>query len=234
VSIKFAIQFAILAAGAAVVSIAIASDPFIRVLFAWIGVAFAIVAAAYASGKPQLLMKRQSGSQSLGAWLVLWPYLLLTRFTFWLYRITRQRSVAYAEAFPGLWFSRRLTRSEAKQSGARWQSVLDLAAEFPRAPVHADAYLSIPMLDGGVPSADQLNAATEWIERQLTQGPVVVHCALGHGRSGCVVLSWLLLHGHVSDVNSGTHRLRMLRAGFGMSQAQSARVTQFVSGRAGA
>jgi protein-tyrosine phosphatase len=229
VSVKFAIQFGAMAIGAAVVSLLIASDLFIRALFAWAAVAFAVVAAAYASNKPRLLMKRQDGSQPIRAWLVLWPYLLLTHFSFWLYRVTHARTVPYAEVVPGLWFSRRLTPSEARDAGVHWAGVLDLAAEFSRASVTTETYHSLPMLDGGVPTEAQMNEATEWVGNQLKQGPVLIHCALGHGRTGCVVLAWMLSQGHVRDVDSGVQRLRALRSGFGLSASQAESITQLTA-----
>jgi protein-tyrosine phosphatase len=217
-----------MALGTVVLAIVVVPNIWIRVVLLWMALAFLIVAVAYATGRPQLLMKRSDGSQPIRAWILFWPYFLLTHFSFWLFRITHMHSVSFAEVLPGLWFSRRLTASEAIQSGIGWTNVLDLAAEFPRAGVDAEMYFS---LDGDFPTDSQLHDATEWISQRLEHGPVLIHCALGHGRTGCVVLAWLLVNGHAQDLNSGIEKLRALRSGFGVSKKQAASITRFIATR---
>ncbi len=212
-----------MALGAAFIAVAVAANAPTRILLAWTSVSFAIVATAYWSNGPRLLLKRNNGSQPLWSWLALGPHFLLTRISFGLYRLAHPRNPACAEVSPGLSFSRRPTRSEATHIAVQWSGVLDLAAEFPRASIDSDHYLSLPLLDGAVPTSGQLQQALAWIDNKLETGPVLVHCALGHGRTGCVVLAWLLVHHRVSDIDAGIERLRALRSGFGLSKAQSER-----------
>ena len=223
-SAKYALQFGLMSVAAVAAAVASPGGAEWSVLLGWVAVAFGAVAIAYGSGRPQMLMKRADGSQPVVAWVVLGPYFLLARLSLGLYRLTHRRGRAVAEVSPGLWFSRRLTGREARAAGVRWAGVLDLAAEFPRAPVEAGGYRSMPLLDGAVPGESQLREAADWIEGQLPRGPVLVHCALGHGRTGSVVIAWLLLHGGESTVEAGVGRLRTLRDGFGLSAGQLRRV----------
>jgi protein-tyrosine phosphatase len=195
---------------------------YVGLLGGWTAIAFGWVATAYALDRPGLLMKRADGSQPLWLWLVLGPYLALVRFSFWLYCRLTWRRLPVAEIVPGLWFARRLGREEASNAGAPWVSLLDLAAEFPRPAVVVQHYRSLPLLDGAIPTDEQLEQAAGWISQQLPAGPVLVHCAFGHGRTGLTVLHWLLQNNHVTDVAAGVERLKQLRPGFDLSRSQAA------------
>jgi protein-tyrosine phosphatase len=87
------------------------------------------------------------------------------------------------------------------------------------------------MLDGAVPSEAQVRDAVAWIDEQGKSGNVLVHCALGHGRTGSVVVAWLLLHGHVADAKAGVAHLVARRSTFGMSKAQAAFVERLTANR---
>ena len=54
-------------------------------------------------------------------------------------------------------------------------------------------YLNVPVLDHSVPTRSQLNQAINWIHHQIQKNnKVVVHCALGRGRSVFVMAAYLL------------------------------------------
>jgi protein-tyrosine phosphatase len=233
VSTKYAIQFGLLSIAAAYA--ALCAVPLLagRVVLLWVSCAFAVVAVAYALGRSRLLMKRDDGSQPMVAWLIFWPYFLLARISFQLYRLTNSHKVPFAEVAPGIWFGRRLTSAEIRNASVKWTAFLDLAAELPRiAPADAE-YRSLPMLDGAAPFPEQLRDVVAWIDQAMKRGPILVHCALGHGRTGTVVVAWLLLHGHVPDVTSGIRHLATRRSTFGMSKAQAEALHRFAESQSG-
>jgi protein-tyrosine phosphatase len=215
VSTNYAIQFGLLSIAALVGAVFGVTVLAVRIVLGWAAVSLALE-------RPRLLMKRDDGSQPVLAWLILWPYFLLARLSLLLYRLSHRGDVAVAEVLPGVWFARRLTAREMRELGVTWSAILDLAAEFPRVASNGTAYRALHMLDGAVPPEAQLRDAVAWIDEQARRGNVLVHCALGHGRTGSVILAWLLLHGHVPDVKTGVAHLRARRNTFGMSRAQAA------------
>jgi protein-tyrosine phosphatase len=65
---------------------------------------------------------------------------------------------------------------------------------------------------------------------------VYVHCALGHNRTGTVVLAYLLAAGKVSDVREGLTYMRTLRPGVSLQRPQRRVLERFAEqlpGRAG-
>ena len=173
---------------------------------------FALVAAAYGGAGPRLLLKQASGRRSLLGWLLFAPYLALSELTFGLHRLL-SREPAYVQVAPNVFFGRRLSDREHRSAG--WSSILDLAGEFSAArTVRArPGYRSLPVLDGAAPTEGDLHGAAAFLADAASSGPVYVHCALGHGRSACVVIAYLLSIGAVSTVAEGCERLRALRPG---------------------
>jgi protein-tyrosine phosphatase len=225
--VKYAIQFGLMSVAVVLVAIFSATTLLAQVMLIWIAISLAIVAAAYALDWPQLFMKRRDGSQPLLAWLLFWPYFSLARVSLLGYRWWNRKEMVAAEASPGLWFARRPTKREMRNWQGRWSAVLDLAAEFPRVAPAGVAYLSVPMLDGAAPPEAQVMQAVGWVREQLKGGNVLVHCALGHGRTGSVVLTFLLMEGHVAEAEAGVAQLRSLRGTFGMSDAQKAAAVRY-------
>lgn len=228
---KYAIQFGLLAVVALLAAVFGVTALAGQVILIWVAVAFTVVAVAYGLRRPRLLMKRDDGSQPVIAWIVLWPYFLLARLSFLLYRVLNRDKAAVAEVLPGVWFARRLTTREMRESDVTWSAVLDLTAELPRVASNGAVYRALPMLDGVVPSETQIRDAVEWIDEQAQRGNVLVHCALGHGRTGSVVVAWLLLRGHVPDVKAGVAHLLARRGTFEMSKAQVSFVERLAADR---
>lgn len=64
------------------------------------------------------------------------------------------------------------------------------------------SYLNIPVLDHSVPTHSQLNQAINWIHHHIKEDRrVVVHCALGRGRSVFVMAAYLLSQDKNADVH---------------------------------
>jgi hypothetical protein len=184
---------------------------------------FGLLAAAYAGVGPRLLLKRATGRRAGVGWVLFAPYFLLNAATFGLYR-RLSREPASVQVAPNLFFGRRLTPREAEAAG--WASVLDLAGEFPASRA-VERYRSLPVLDATAPTEDELRSAAAWLAEAVGSGPVYVHCALGHGRSACVVIAYLLSVGAVGTVAEGERRLRSLRPGVRLHPPQRRLLRQF-------
>jgi hypothetical protein len=180
---------------------------------------FLLLATAYAGAGPGLLLKQASGRQSVWGWVLFGPYLMLNGALFGLYRLI-SREPAYAPVAPNVFFGRRLSAREC--NGVPWVSVLDLAAEFGEVPPlrGLPGYRSLPVLDATAPTEEQLHSAVDWVRKAAAVGPVYIHCALGHGRSACVVVAYLLTAGEVHSVAEGMRRVRSLRSGSRLNRAQ--------------
>ena len=89
--------------------------------------------------------------------------------------------------------------------------MVDLTAEFaePRSVRNGRTYLCLPMLDAAAPEAAALQRAVlsvvDW------DGPVYVHCALGHGRSAMLVMAVLLETGRAASVAEAERMVRAVR-----------------------
>jgi protein-tyrosine phosphatase len=60
----------------------------------------------------------------------------------------------------------------------------------------------------------------DWLDKALLEAPVYVHCALGHGRTGTIVIAYLLTRGLEKDVDCALNRLRRSRPGLDINRAQ--------------
>jgi protein-tyrosine phosphatase len=198
----------------------------VAAVFYYAALSFALVALAYAGAGPTLLLKRPTGRRSLLGYLLLAPYFLLSDLSFQIYKLLSNEP-AFVEVAPNLFFGRRLSAAEAKVN--KWLSVLDLAVEFSevRALRSLSGYHSLPVLDATAPSEEQLRAAVLWLTKQVQSGPVYTHCALGHGRSVCVVIAYLLSSGQVRTISEGEKQVRSLRPGARLHQIQRRRLAVF-------
>lgn len=182
-----------LAAAAPVVPLAAVSG-WAAVVPGYLAFSFFLFAIANLGAGPGLLGKRPDGRRAWWAWVLFAPFFLLGELSFLLYRLTSRRPL-YSPVLPNLCLGRRMTRKEASEANhPRWSAVLDLTAEFPENAVYRGLaqYRCIPTLDGTSLTLEELESAVGWLREQTGRGPVLVHCALGHGRSGMVVAAYLL------------------------------------------
>jgi protein-tyrosine phosphatase len=75
-------------------------------------------------------------------------------------------------------------------------AAIDLCAELPG---WAGAR-AFPMLDLVAPPPERLAAAAAAIEQARPDGPVLVYCALGYGRSAAAVAAWLVATGRATSL----------------------------------
>jgi hypothetical protein len=192
------------------------------------GVSFLLLAVAYASVGSRLLLKRSDGTLSSFSWLLYAPYFLLNAFTFNLYRVL-SREPAFVEVAPNLFLGRRLSSRESQKAGFR--RILDLACEFAESQVLRSqaGYCSLPVLDTEAPTELELRSAVAWIADAVKTEAVYVHCALGHGRSACVVIAYLLATNVVKTVSEGQQFLRKSRPGVRLHASQRDALRSFES-----
>jgi hypothetical protein len=193
--------------------------------------AFLLVALFYGFSSSKCFLKGSNGRLPGITWLALLPYLCLSYLSFWLYRLATKEP-PYAEVAPNVFFGRRLSFSEGlklRQLGC--VGVLDLAVEFGevRTLRSLPHYFSLPVLDATAPSDGQLRRAVKWMKEKVKNGPVYVHCALGHGRSATVVIAFLMATGELSSVKEGLKRLKSLRSGVRLSDQQFQSLNRFNS-----
>ena len=224
---KHSLTFLVLAIGC-VVSAHAASEIAggFGVAFLYAAFSFSLLAVAYAGVGPGLLMKQPSGRRSVWGWILFGPYIVLNHIAFGFYRRFSRES-ASVQVVPNVFFGRRLLARECV--AGEWVGILDLAAEFDEVrPLRELAgYRSMPVLDATAPTEAQLRSAIEWIANAVASGPITVHCALGHGRSACVVIAYLLSVGEVATVEDGEQRLRSLRPGVKLNSMQRQRLRTF-------
>ncbi len=200
--------------------------PVARVFTAWAAVAFFLVAMAYLLQWPALFGKRKRGNLSPLSIFVLFPFLALQ----WLAHHGQRllsREDAYNSIYNGLILGRRLTSAE--QRGVQVAAVLDLTAEWSECrPYRELSYLCLPMLDKTVASDELMERGIAFICEKLRDGPVYVHCAQGHGRSGCMVAAVLVVLGVAPTPEAALEIVRLNRPGAKPSRAQAEGLADFL------
>lgn len=190
---------------------------------------FGLVTLAYAARDPRIWAKQPEGRLEPVRAAVMWPAHLLNEGIFRVMRLTTS-SRPFDEITPGLFLGRRLAGAEGELQ--RFRAVLDLTAEFtePAALRGAEQYRCLPVLDHTPPTPEQLQRALEFIEAHRQGGPVLVHCAAGHGRSALVLAAWLLHTGQATDPDAAMARLRQSRPNVALNAEQRAALDAFAAG----
>jgi hypothetical protein len=86
------------------------------------------------------------------------------------------------------------------ERGTHWSAVVDITNELPRLS-DCPRYLNIPSWDGTPPTADQIQAAVQFIKE--SRGQTLVHCAHGKGRSVTVVVAFLIASKIAKSIDEG-------------------------------
>jgi rhodanese-related sulfurtransferase len=156
----------------------------------WPSFSLSMVAAAYWTGDPAWLSKRNG---SIAFWM--WPYTLCA----WINsRLWTRGQAPWQHLADDVWIGR------APSSGAPFATIVDLTAELP---VRAQHHIQI--LDLTVPDHSQVEAAIEAISG--AERPILVCCALGYSRSATVAAAWLLAAGHATSASEAIAKLRQVR-----------------------
>ena len=157
------------------------------VLLLWPAISLFILAGAYVGGGPAWLRKFQ-GRQLLAPRLLLNPYRWVAGLTA---RYFNSGLKPYQELRPGLYFGRRLNQTEAEALPV--EAVLDLTVEYDEVEsFRKRAYLNVQVLDLTSPSLEQLRESVRHLREYSS---CYVHCSLGRGRTGAVMVAFLVSEG---------------------------------------
>lgn len=175
-------------------------------LLLWPAASCVWVAVAYATRRGAWIGKSARGRFGFLPLLALGPYLLLSelgwRLAWWL-----DRRPWRDEIVPGLYLGRRPLAGELPPGVAL---VVDLTSELTNLqPPEGPAYHCLPSMDGTAPHSDALRALID--EVSAHPGPVYIHCAMGRGRSACVVAGVLLARGLARSIADAEEMLRAKR-----------------------
>lgn len=200
-----------------------------RSLFAYAALSFGLVGCAYALNRPTLLLKHASGQISPLGRLLFLPYHALSGLALRV-QCHFSRAAPFSWVTDSLLLGRVPLRADSQSlSNYGVTSVLDLTAEFGASRhVRELQYRNLPILDGLAPSLEQLKACVAWMNEQLSLGPVLVHCALGHGRSATVAAAFLVASQRVSSTSDATRALAGARPRIGLNRDQRAVLDKYV------
>ena len=225
---KFAFTFGALGLTFAALAGA-AQNGWLRIVFASCALSFGGVALAYAGLGPKTFLKQANGRLSLASYVLFWPYHALNGFGLWLFRRTTG-SRPYDKIAENLYLGGKLSARDRQDFNAlQVRAVLDLTCELSETAFvqSGRAYACLPLLDTQAPTLNQIDAAVAWLAQQTEEGPVYLHCALGHGRSATIATAYLLHTGQADAVNAALEKMAAQRPGIGLSRAQWERLDQF-------
>ncbi len=170
----------------------------------WPALSLALVALNYLAFGADGFQKRADGSMPLATRMLLSPYLLGARLNAWLWTGSDRLS----EIGDNVWLGGLPRRSTA--DAPMFAAIIDLCAELPVSP-HPGRHLIFPALDLIPLSTADLQRVVAAIEAARAEGPVLVACALGYGRSAAAVAAWLVATGRAPSPDAAIQRLRAIR-----------------------
>lgn len=169
----------------------------LQLLLLWTSTSLLVVSGAYVFNYPSLFRKREDGSIP---WYIRWAFVPFLLGSYLYNRWQRQHDDVppIQKITDNVFVAARLSGADMdKLDELNIQAILDVTAEFDgldwSAQENTLSYLNIPVLDHTSPTREQLTSAINWITQQhQANRKVVVHCALGRGRSVLVVAAYLL------------------------------------------
>jgi len=192
-------------------------------LIHWFSFSCFASSAGYAGLGPRIFGKRPDGRIPIWSRIVHLPYMLFAE-SMW--RLTRSfnRENATDAVTDDLVLARRLLAGELPSDVANY---VDLTAdtEDPGAIRNSAAYIAFPILDGSVPSPDDLRSVVS----QLSPGRTFVHCAQGHGRACLFALALLLDRQLIRSFDEGMALINAARPAAGLNEAQEVFIRNYIT-----
>jgi protein-tyrosine phosphatase len=210
---KYAVLLSFL--GAAQIAVAFEVGRLAPLLW-WSSGSWILVGCAYGFLGPGIFGKRPDGRLTWWNAAILLPFISITWLIWYVQRLIRRESQC-AEVGPGLWLGRRCSADELPNGT---QLVADLTCEFsePRSVVHGRTYICVPTLDAAAPPAEPFRSLVQSIVE--CDGPVYVHCALGHGRSATVVAAVMVARGMCATIDEAEQIIKHVRPRIEINNAQ--------------
>lgn len=185
-------------------------------LLAWTALALGLVAYAYQKNNGMIFRKRKGGHIPTFMRVVFFPFMLGVQIYNHIVQ-KRSGSPVIQEIEPGLYLASRLTPMDVDLlKKNKIEAILDATAEFDSFKIsllgEEIEYLNVPILDHAYPDFDTLMQAIRWIDSQRrNQRNVVVHCALGRGRSVLVMAAYLLAESPHKDLQQVMKQIQSIR-----------------------
>ena len=207
----------------------------LKLLFGWTAFSLIAVSSAYLLNYPSLFRKREDGSIPFYIRWIFVPFLLGS----WLYNEYARRNdkvPPLQKIEPHLFLGCRMSNKHvALLNENHIDAILDVTAEFDgldwTAYQEDYRYLNIPVLDHTSPTSEQLVLAINWLNQQISEGKnVVVHCALGRGRSVLVVAAYLLAKDPNLSVDDALKQINKIRQTARLNKRQLASLQQVRDG----
>lgn len=204
----------------------------LKLLLGWAAASFFVVSSAYWLNSASIFRKRSDGSLP---WYSRWLFVPFLAAVGWYNHWARQRDKVppLQQVSSGLFLGARLTQADlplVQQHNIR--AVLDVTAEFAALDELADLssihYLNIPVLDHAVPKPEQLQQAVNWLAQQRAAGrKVLVHCALGRGRSVLLLAAFLLSRHNSHNAEQAIALIKQVRHTAGLNRRQLEALRRF-------
>ena len=218
------------------IALALLSPIILVSLLLWWG-AFSLTAVsfAYLFNYPDLFRKREDGSIPFYIRWIFIPFLLGTgAYNTWARK--HDKVPAVQKINDNLYLACRLSGKDIEllqQEGVT--AILDVTAEFDgldwTAYQYDCVYLNLPVLDHTSPTPEQLNTAINWIQQNIAEGrKVVVHCALGRGRSVMTVAAYLLARDNTLSVLDAMNQIQSIRQTARLNKHQLAALKRIKEG----
>ena len=193
------------------------------IILFWLALDFVLLGIAHARGWHRLFGKRPDGTLPLWSWFLYLPLLVYTTLIWHLIRLLSRES-RVDKLTEHIHLGRRLLPGELPLEVSRY---IDLTAEFqePGEFRKLAGYLAYPILDASAPSAVELAE----IVAEVGDGPIFIHCAQGHGRTGLFALALLLSRGEARSVEEGLSMLSKARPGIRLNTLQRKCIESFAN-----
>jgi len=205
------------------------------VLEAYGALSLTAMSVVYAAAERGISFQRKMGRPWWGPRFLFWPFRLLSRLVFRLSRRWDTMEPAH-EVAPRLFVGRLPVVAErANLVRLGVDAVLNVCAEFPddgtRGPGEAWERLFVPILDGLAPSDAQFRACVDWVVARHAEGrTILIHCALGRGRSVTIAAAALYVLGFATNSDEAIARIKRVRPRAKPSRRQRVALTQFCAG----